>query len=241
METSVEERTAAREVTVQQVEEDDLDLLALFDDEPEPFDFEQSATGSSEQGTPKQEKTLSVEARIKYWKDFFRHLCYDPVWKLDDLSEPSAYRFAAHIKESEFLLQINTGMHRKYAELNSPYFYVKIYDLRKRVEIKQLEYTESLAVFFDDKKEMKRFIKFIDSLPLQFASRPKCPHCGVELDLINPQKLSQKPFWAHSFRERDRLKGIKAEVDPAKETAKEKCVYVQSLLGLTPNIPETRS
>lgn len=242
METSVKENTRPAK-TITEVAEEEDDLLAIFEEMPaEDSKRTVEAQGnkilSSEYLT---EKKVSEEAKIRYRKDFFRHLCYEPIWKLDEMSEPSAYRFAAHIPGSEFLIQVHTGMHRKYTDILSPYFTVKIYDLRKKVEVKQLEYVGLLEDFFADKAEIKNFIKFIDSLPLQFAARPKCPQCGDELDLINPQKISQKPFWAHSFKERERLKNKTEGIDANSAVPKEKCVYVQALLGLAPNIQETRT
>lgn len=151
-------------------------------------------------------------------RQFFKRLCYEPIWEIDNVTNPSELIFAARLG-SGFLLKLETGLHRSYPEIVKSFFTIKVFDLVKSVELKQLTKIFYRNEFFSNKKERKAGIKLVDSLPVYFAVRPVCPHCRREMILINTIKLSQMPFWAHPF--------------PAKaaETESIKCGYKQSLWG----------
>lgn len=136
---------------------------------------------------------------------FFTRLCYAPVWQIDETTNPAELIFAARLP-SGMLLRLETGLHRSFQESLRDHLVLKVFDLNKKVELKQITQIIHRQNFFENLAAHRNFITFVDSLPLYFAVRPVCRGCSAEFDLINPTNHRMLPFWAHSFRRRMQTK-----------------------------------
>ena len=184
--------------------------------------------GSAKRFKPTSKET-SLKTRIFEQKRFFKWLCYEPVWKTDLLANPGQLIFSA-VLASNFLLRVETGLHQIYQESVHSFFSVKVFDVEKKMELKQISKVIFRDDFFDSHQEKPALVKFVDTLPLYFAVRPTCPHCASPMNLINPLKASQMPFWAHTVL----FKQTEGQSKPPT------CLYKQAIWGDFPNIRERR-
>lgn len=205
---------------------DNSEILAFFEESGESD--QDSAITAVEQISQKRQaesepKTIAQD--LFKQKQFFRRLCYEPVWTIDSITNPSELIFSAQLA-SNFLLKLETGIHRIFQESLKDYIILKIFDLDKGVELKQVSQVKHRATFFTEIEQQRKFIAFVDGLPLHFAIRPECAKCGVTFDLINPMSRNDMPFWAHSTR-----KSKKLEV----QSDRPACRNSESLWGEFPN------
>jgi hypothetical protein len=201
------------------------DFISMSENRIELIPVESANMTSSEIPTvqTKSPKEQQIEA-IQAEKLFFKRLCYPPVWGLDKLTDPSGLIYSA-ILPSKMMFRIETGLHRTYNDKTSDYIVLKIFDLRKKVELTQVRKTLCRTTFFANKREQSEFIQLVDSLPTGFSVRPMCKICDKELDLINPLSPAKFPFWGHAS-------------SLAKNKGGKNCFYKQNLWGDFPNLDE---
>ena len=194
------------------------------------FNEDQPGQGISKQSKNRHNQPRKAEqGKIFDQKRFFKWLCYSPVWKIDELSNPCELVFSA-LLPSSFLLKLETGLHNNFQESIQSFFSIKVFDLEKKVELKQLTRVIFRTEFFAERRERLKVVSFVDALPLYFAMRPVCPHCSRQMNLINPMNIRQMPFWAHTVSIKD--------TSGQKKSAT--CFYKQSLWGDFPNLDERR-
>lgn len=207
----------------------DNDIFALFEKPEENIDNSNNQASTEieqigSQTTKSQKEILPLEKDLFKQKQFFRRLCYAPIWKLDTITNPSELIFVAELN-SNFLLKIETGIHRMYQDSLKDFVTIRVFDMDKRVELKQISKTIHRSRFFADSDEQRTVIAYVDSLPLHFGFRPLCSRCNQQFDLINPMNRNSLPFWAHSTRKNN-----------GKSETKPECRQSEVLWGEFPNV-----